>query len=132
MDSGYVWPVSAYLSVSSPVIFSSVFMDYRLDDTHSTAFHALNPCAAEYKYRNYHGELDARVNRDWNSGIVKTAISGGRSLLLAVVSPFFFYLPNTYMEKIEEVWLDENGNWTASKQLLGLFEESWKESIVPV
>ena len=85
---------------------------------------------AEYKFFNHHGERGARIHR-WDS-LNKASFRRYRPLFLVIVFRFFFNLPNTYMEKMEKIWIDKILDSEAAKQLIALFEETWRDSIIPV
>ncbi|PSR70578.1 hypothetical protein PHLCEN_2v13549 [Hermanssonia centrifuga] len=85
---------------------------------------------ADGMFLNYHGQYCARLNRD------QSVHSGGPkekrlSAFFCLVSPILFYTPDSYMKKLDMVWVDDTLNHYRWKEFITRVREEWERYNTP-
>ena len=85
---------------------------------------------AREKFYNYHGQPNARMNRD--ESLKDDSIFRPRSLAFLFLSPFLFWMPDIYLADLEKIWIDETVNYRPWNKFINELKRDWKASTTPV
>ncbi len=86
---------------------------------------------ADGMFLNYHGQYCARLNRDQSVQPGSTK-EKRLSAFFCLVSPILFYMPDSYMKKLDMVWVDDTLNHYRWKEFITRMRAEWERYNTPV
>lgn len=81
-------------------------------------------------FLHYYGEYGARLNR--TESVHEEKIHNERTYTFLCITPLFFYVPNVFVHRFEEVSVDDiinAGPWNAFRQQM---RDGWEATTTPV